>query len=331
MIGFLIVYVLGTLTTWRNAALVCLAVPLVSMVAICFVPETPYWLLSKNRTEDARRSLQWLRGWVSADAVDQEFREIQRCSAMSNSCVACKRADKEGCTHSSAGWRETVPELMGRSTRRPFALILFGFLLMQFTGLSAIRPFLVQIFQTFAIPMDPNWGTVVVALVNISANVTCMVLLKFVGKRQLYLYSLAGCLVSCFSIGEFRVCEMFYLRCFCTNLSFRIVAAFAYSIFPPGYSSFDRHHDMLPVSMANSMAMYMFFSLAFFTNLGIYPVTFTLLSEIFPFRTRGIATGWAVAVSYLFSFTSVKTFLNLEQFLSIPGTFCLYGCVSIVG
>lgn len=37
MIGFLIVYAMGTVTTWRNAALVCLAVPSFAALAICFV------------------------------------------------------------------------------------------------------------------------------------------------------------------------------------------------------------------------------------------------------------------------------------------------------
>lgn len=112
----------------------------------------------------------------------------------------------------------------------------------------------------------------------------------------------------------------------------RFTAVLAYVIFPPGYSTFESHlsHPLRPCA-ANTLVMYMFFSLAFFTNLGMYPVTFTLLSEIFPFRTRGIATGLAVAISYLFSFTSVKTFLDLERMLSIPGVFALYGSVSVVG
>lgn len=329
MIGFLIVYVMGTLTSWRNAALVCLCVPLISMVAICFVPETPYWLLSKNRVEDARRSLQWLRGWRTAAEVEQEFAELQRCSAMSHACTACKRADSATCTHRPSGWYDAWRELFRHGTRRPFGLIMVAFVLVQFSGLSAVRPFMVQLFQTFAIPMDPNMGTVWIAVLNISANVVCMCTLKLVGKRNLFLFSLLGCLLSCFSIGntsrDMHIHDGVYL--------YRILSAaiLAHAIFPPGYSSFDQHHDTVAPSVANTLAMYMFFSLAFFTNLGLYPVTFTLLSEIFPFRTRGIATGLAVAISYLFSFVSVKTFLNLEHCLSIAGTFCLYGTISLIG
>lgn len=201
MVGFLIVYLLGTVTTWRNASLVCLSLPLVTMVAICFIPETPYWLLSKNRTEEARRSLQWLRGWVGPRAVATEFAELQRCSAMSNACDACRKEERT-CTHSPAGWRNTVHQLFRRGTMRPFGLMMVAFLLTQFSGLSAIRPYMVQLFQTFAVPLDANWATVVVALVSIAGNVVCMATLHVVGKRMLYLFSLVGCLMSCFAIGE---------------------------------------------------------------------------------------------------------------------------------
>lgn len=44
-----------------------------------------------------------------------------------------------------------------------------------------------------------------------------------------------------------------------------------------------------------------------------------------------MATGLVVALSYLFSFVSVKTFLSLEQFLSIGGTFVFYGSVAVLG
>lgn len=37
MLGFLIVFVLGTVTTWQNAALVCLVIPIASVVALYFV------------------------------------------------------------------------------------------------------------------------------------------------------------------------------------------------------------------------------------------------------------------------------------------------------
>lgn len=49
------------------------------------------------------------------------------------------------------------------------------------------------------------------------------------------------------------------------------------------------------------------------------------------FRTRGLATGLTVSLSYLFSFISIKTYFKMETLLSIGGTFVLYGSVSVLG
>lgn len=48
---------------------------------------------------------------------------------------------------------------------------------------------------------------VIIALVNIAGNVLCMCLIKFVGKRRLYLFTLVGCAMSCFSIGKYLLRE----------------------------------------------------------------------------------------------------------------------------
>lgn len=58
------------------------------------------WLLSKGRREDALKSLCWLRGWVTPDKVEKEFREIEQYAKTISQCTECrKKRLQEACPH----------------------------------------------------------------------------------------------------------------------------------------------------------------------------------------------------------------------------------------
>lgn len=41
------------------------------------IPDSPIWLLKRDREEAAIRSLCWLRGWVKEDSVKTEFEDMR--------------------------------------------------------------------------------------------------------------------------------------------------------------------------------------------------------------------------------------------------------------
>lgn len=124
------------------------------------IPETPCWLLSRNRRADALQSLQWLRGWVSPQHVDKEFTEITRYMDQTRKrCDSCQNTDSIMCQHSVSRLK-LWQDMLLPSTYRPFLLTMLVFMTCQFNGLVSIRPYLVQIFQTFGFPLDPNWASV---------------------------------------------------------------------------------------------------------------------------------------------------------------------------
>lgn len=56
-----------------------------------------------------------------------------------------------------------------------------------------------------------------------------------------------------------------------------------------------------------------------------------LVSEVFPFRVRGTASGIAAAMNYVALFTATKTYLTLELSLNIWGAFLLYAVLLLFG
>lgn len=41
--GTLVVFILANFTDWRTVSLCCLAIPIITMAAVCFIPESPMW------------------------------------------------------------------------------------------------------------------------------------------------------------------------------------------------------------------------------------------------------------------------------------------------
>ncbi|XP_037050613.1 facilitated trehalose transporter Tret1-like isoform X2 [Bradysia coprophila] len=305
MLGFFIVFCLGSIMTWRYVAIICLIVPLITVVAICFVPETPMWLLSKDRPDDALKSLQWLRGWVPAKNVEKEFAEMKRYSVYSSSCASCQKT-KSVCEHPPPTFIQKLQELTRKRNLKPFVLALLCFAFAQL--FAPIRPYMVQLFTVYGIPMDVNWATSVVALLGLLANIVCTCIIKVTGKRKLWLVSMAGTLLSCLGLGTY-----------------------AYNFIPSGWSSFDKHEPIVVEGHFNYIPMILFFTLAFFTSVGVTPIPWILLSEVFPFKSRGFATGITAAINYLLTFISVKTYLNFETWFTLSGIMWIYGVAGLFG
>lgn len=59
-LGMVLAYLKGWLINWRLVAWLCNIYTIVPAILIMFIPESPAWLVSKGRDEQAGKSLDWL-------------------------------------------------------------------------------------------------------------------------------------------------------------------------------------------------------------------------------------------------------------------------------
>ncbi|XP_047111821.1 facilitated trehalose transporter Tret1-like [Schistocerca piceifrons] len=183
-LGFLLAYFVGKLTGLRVLSLLCGIVPLVFFVAFFAMPESPVYLLDRERREDAVKALQWLRG--PATDISQEL-------ASMDELIADSRRHKD-----------SIKEKMGKkSTRRALMIGLGLMFAQQLTGVSIISFHSKTIFTAAGDTTDSTICFSVMGIMQVLAVMMAIAFVDRVGRRQLMKISLMGVVFCLVALGLF--------------------------------------------------------------------------------------------------------------------------------
>ncbi|XP_069690859.1 facilitated trehalose transporter Tret1-like isoform X2 [Periplaneta americana] len=309
--GMFLVLMLGSIMHWRTTAAVCVAAPIITIILISQIPESPIWLIAQDRKNDAEAALCWLRGWVEPSAVRKELEELlcyHENVTLKSAAYASKSTQLQ--TLGSPEVLDVIPHHRRRSkwsrsmamirlllepeTIRPLVLTLLFFTFSSMGGLMSVKPFLVEVLHRFHSPMDPKWSSVIVAAAGFLGSVFLIGVVSTLGKRKLGLSSTAVCALCCFFLGLYALLAV------------------------------------EPVVTWVPVTLFVVFS--FFTTIQAQ-LPWLLVAESFPFRTRGIAGGVAASAMYLVGFIASKTYLATEHSMHLYGCFwffCAINCLCFV-
>lgn len=181
ILGIFSQFLFGTfIGNWRTITLVSSCVPIIAIILLCFVPESPHWLILKNRDEDAKKSLMWLRGWTNSfESVKNEFEELK--NSLSSRCE-------------QNGKRESViNEFAKRTFWMPYLICSLSFFIGHFSGMTTLQTYAVIIFTSLNAPIDKYFATTILGCLELIGTIVCVIFVKFVGKRKLSFFSMIGC------------------------------------------------------------------------------------------------------------------------------------------
>uniref|UniRef100_F7G5I6 Solute carrier family 2 member 8 n=1 Tax=Ornithorhynchus anatinus TaxID=9258 RepID=F7G5I6_ORNAN len=240
--GIMGAYIAGMVLEWRWLAVLCCVPPFCMLLLMCFMPETPRFLLSQNKHQEAVSALRFLWG----PEVDHEWecRQIEASGGDQNSSVA-----------------------------------------------SAI----VGAIQVFF--------TAVAALIMDKA-----------GRKVLL--SISG-IIMALSAVTFGV-------------------YFKMTLLTPSNSSHPGSLTTLNPETSGpeyGLAWLAVVSMGFFITgfaVGWGPIPWLVMSEIFPLRAKGLASGVCVLTNWIMAFLVTKEFHHLMDFLTSYGTFWLFSGFCIV-
>ncbi|KAM5299729.1 solute carrier family 2, facilitated glucose transporter member 6 isoform 2-T2 [Ctenodactylus gundi] len=167
--GSLALYALGLLLPWRWLAVAGEAPVLIMTLLLSLMPNSPRFLLSRGRDEEALTALAWLRS-ADADAVRWEFEQIQ---------------DNVRRQSSRMSWAEARDP----HVYRPILIALLMRFLQQLTGITPILVYLQPIFDSTAVLLPPEDDAAIVGAVRLLSVLIAALTLDLAGRKVLLFIS----------------------------------------------------------------------------------------------------------------------------------------------
>jgi MFS transporter, SP family, galactose:H+ symporter len=188
----------------------------------------------------------------------------------------------------------SASELLAPSLRRPLIIGIGLAMFQQITGINTVIYYAPTIFQSAGLSSAATaiLATAGVGAVNVIMTIVSIRLIDRLGRRQLLIWSLGGMAVTLF------------------------VLAGAFTAGASGHLAW--------IAVLSVAAYVGFFAI------GLGPIFWLLISEIFPLALRGRAMSLATVANWGFNLIVSATFLNLVEVAGSSGTFLIYAVLSLL-
>lgn len=289
---------------WRLGVGFAAAAALVMFLGISFVKQSPRWLVLQavrragllggegRHLEEAREALCWFRGASRVDEVEAELQSMLADTAASiQGPAAASIVDV---------FRYPKPMLIGCG-------LVF---LQQVTGQPTVLVFAVNIFKGAGFGSFAAQSAIIVALVKMLATFFTVGRVDSYGRKPLLLIGI-GMMIFALAIMSvafsFRVCE------------------------DPGVSV--SSCELAKISLPKGWAICTVVGLMFYVSgyqVGFGPISWLMISEIFPLGVRGAALSTAAVTNFVTSYIMTVCQTELMNKFSPAGVFFGYLLLSVV-
>jgi sugar porter (SP) family MFS transporter len=254
---------------WRWMFAVTVVPSVLFLFATFMVPESPRWLASKGRRQQAIEVLERLGGLTYAKQVMADFDS----------------------TAEDTPQRSILREWSAPGMAKALLLGVVLAVLQQWCGINVIFNYVQEVFAEAGYQVsDILFNIVITGAVNVVFTLIALAAIDRFGRRFLLLFGISGLVVIYSALGLF----------------------------------YRQHLQGLP------MLILVLAAIAFYA-MSLAPVTWVVISEIFPNRVRGSAMSIAVTALWTACFLLTYTFPLLNAVLGAAGTFWTYAAICMAG
>lgn len=185
-LGILIAYAIGPYVSVKVLASILLVAPIIFILVFIWLPESPYYLVSKKKEEEASKSLEWLRGHKD---INPELLKID--------AAVVKASENKG----------TLKELFTKGNRMALIIVLGLGMCQQLCGSQAVVAYSTQLFKEVGSGLDASVAAIIMGVVQLITAGFSSYIVDSLGRRPLLLLSTTGA-----SICNIIVAVYFFLK-----------------------------------------------------------------------------------------------------------------------
>ncbi|KOX80765.1 Facilitated trehalose transporter Tret1-2 like protein [Melipona quadrifasciata] len=188
---------------------------------------------------------------------------------------------------------------------KPIAITCGLMFFQRFSGANAFNYYAVIIFRQTLGGMNPHGATIAIGFVQLLASLLSGFLIDIVGRLPLLIASTVFMSLALAGFGSYA-----YYVSQTQNLGYPDSAVVG-------------QHDWIPLLCV----------LVFTTALalGISPISWLLIGELFPLEYRGLGSSISTSFSYFCAFVGIKLFMDFQQTFGLHGAFWFYAAVAVCG
>ncbi|RZC37799.1 facilitated trehalose transporter Tret1 [Asbolus verrucosus] len=291
-LGMVIAFLKGWFLNWRVVAWTCNVYTIVPCLLIMFIPESPAWLVSKGRIEQASKSLAWINQYQpQPENKPHTLAEMQLAQLQKEHRKKVEEADLHG-----RGVAYKVRAFLKPTGYKPLVILIGLFLCQQFSGIYITLFHSVEFFRAVGSTINAYLASVLLSTVRLFMSIADTYMLRTFSRRPLIMISGLGMAACMLVSGLFTM----WIHDGTTALNWVPVAA---------------------------LIMYVVTSMV-----GLLPIPWTMTAELFPIEIRGVAHSIAYSMANVLMFTAVQNYENLKAaFGGVAGIQFFFAVVSIVG
>lgn len=172
-IGMLFINIIGSYMNIEDTALVCILFPIAFIVTFLWMPESPYYLLMREKPREAEKSLKFLR---RVDDVQEELLKLT--------------TDVRRQLSETSSFKDLITI---KSNRRACVIILGLRTIQQFSGISAFTLYTQMLFKEAVDDIQPSTAAIIFSSLQLVMTLVSSFIVDKTGRKPLLIFSCVSC------------------------------------------------------------------------------------------------------------------------------------------